>query len=205
MLVERLKAKFKPNEPIFAYEIIELFPEYTRAYIYRLMDQADKNKELIKFDTGIYFLPTKSKIGFSTITAEDVVNKKYIQNNDEVYGVYSGLKLQNMFSVTSQMPNTIEIVTNKESMRCRKVIVDGRTVILRKSRCIIDKENAYAYTVVQLMSEIDINIDDRAKASILQYMKKNDVKSSDLLTVARYFPAKTTKNLLYSGVLNDFT
>lgn len=207
MLVERLKAKFNPNEPIFTNEILEMLKEYSRAYIFRLIDKAEKNGEIISFDTGVYFIPTKSIIGTSTITAEDVVNKKYICYKDDVYGVYSGLSLQNMFSFTTQMPNTIEIVSNKETMRCRKITIDGRVVILRKSRCKIDRTNVHAYTILQLISELgkDIELDDKTRESISKYMQENEVSNSDLLLLAKRFPAQTTKNLIYSGVLNDFT
>ena len=207
MLVNRLKTKFNTNEPIFTNEILETFEEYSRAYVFRLIDKAEKNGEVVNFDTGVYFLPTKSIIGTSTITAEDVVNKKYIGYKNDVYGVYSGLSLQNMFSLTTQMPNTIEIVSNNESMRCRKTTVDGRTVILRKSRCKIDRNNAQAYTVLQLLSEIgkDSDIGDRAREAIKRYMQENKVTTADLISLAKFFPAQTMKNLIYSGVLNAFT
>lgn len=206
MLVERLKKKFNTNEPIFTNEILEMFSEYSRAYVFRLIKKAEKNGEIINFDTGVYFIPTNSILGPSTITVEDVIFKKYISYKDDVYGVYSGMNLQNIFSVTTQMPNTIEIVSNKESMRCRKIIIDGRTIILRKSRCKIDRTNAQAYTILQLLSEMGNNYDigDRAKDSIIKYKRENKVNNTDLIALAKFFPAQTTKNLMYSGVLNDF-
>ncbi len=207
MLVERLKGQFNTNEPIFTNEILNMFKEYSRAYVFRLINKAEKKGELVNFDTGIYYLPKKSVVGVSTITVEDVVSKKYIKNNEDVYGVYSGMNLQNMFSITTQMPNTIEIVSNNESMRCRKIIVDGRTVILRKSRCKIDRKNAQAYMILQLISELGERekINDRAMESIKRFMRLNRVNTSDLLSLAKIFPAQTTKNLMFSGVLNEFT
>ena len=206
MLVERLKKNFNTNEPIFTNEILEMFSEYSRAYIFRLINKAEKKGEIINFDTGVYFIPTKSIIGSSTITAEDVVNKKYVGYKDDVYGVYSGLNLQNMFSLTTQMPNTIEIVSNRESMRCRRIMIDGRTIILRKSRCKIDRSNAHTYTILQLLSEMGMTtaMDDRAKESIIRYMRENKVSNDDLISLAKVFPAQTAKNLMYSGVLYDF-
>ena len=207
MLVERLKQKFNTNEPIFTNEILEMFSEYSRAYVFRLIDKAKKKGQLISFDTGVYYIPTKSIIGISTITAEDVVAKKYVGYRDQVYGVYGGLNLQNMFSFTTQMPNTIEIVSNHESMRRREIMIDGRTIILRKSRCKIDRTNAQAYTILQLLSEMGktADIGDRARKSITRYMRENRVNNADLVSLARVFPAQTTKNLMYSGVLNGFT
>lgn len=207
MLVERLKSKFNVNEPIFTNEILDMFNEYSRAYVFRMINNAESKEEIINFDTGVYYIPTKSIIGTSTITVEDVVNKKYIYDKERVYGIYSGLNLQNMFSITTQMPNTIEIVTNNESMRVRKIIIDGRTIILRKSRCTIDYSNVYAYTILQLFTEIGdfTYIDNRAKESILKYIKENKVTSNDLFMLAKFFPAQTIKKIIYSGVLNEFT
>lgn len=203
MLVERLKEKFNVNEPIFTNEILEMFSDFSRAYIFRLIDKAEKNGEIVKFDMGIYFIPTRSIVGISTITVDDVVKKKYIGYEDEFYGLYSGLNLQNIFSATTQMPNTIEVITNNEATRCRKIIIDGRTIILRKSRCKIDSKNIYAYTILQLFSELKntTNINDRVKESIIKYMIKNKVKATDLFAIAKYFPAQTVKKLMYSGVL----
>lgn len=206
MLIERLKEKFNTNEPIFTNEILEMFSEYSRAYVFRLINKAEKNGEIIKFDIGIYFIPTKSIFGISTITVEDVIEKKYICYKDDVYGVYSGLNLQNMFSATTQMPNTIEIVSNNESMRCRKIMLDGRKIILRKSRCKIESKNAKAYTILQLFSEMgNCEINERTKEAIARYMAENNVNNSDLISLAKVFPAQTTKNLMYSGILYDFT
>ena len=208
MLIEQLKTKFNVNEPIFTNEIIELFIDnYSKPYIFKLIKQEEEKGNLICFNGGVYYLPKKTIIGISTITVDDVVNKKYIEYNDEVYGIYSGINLQNMFALTTQMANTIEVVTNNESMRCRQIMIDGRTIILRKSRCKIDKANAQAYTILQLLSEIEIptDLDYRAKDSITKYMRENQITNDDLISLAKVFPAQTTKKLIYSGVLNDFT
>ena len=206
MFIERLKRKFNTNEPILTSEIMDLFSEYSRAYVFRLIEKAEQNGELVKFFTGIYYIPTNSLIGLSTITVEDVINKKYIKYNSKFYGIYSGLVLKNAFSLTTQMPNTIEIVTNNESMRRRKIVIDGREIILRKSRCEITSDNVSAYTVLQVITEMAIEeyMEDRTRQSILKYMKMNNVTSGDLLSLVRVFPAQTTKKLLYSGVLNEF-
>lgn len=101
------------------------------------------------------------------------------------------------------MANTIEIVTNHESMRCREVIIDGRKVVLRKSRCLINKENVKAYTILQFFSEIKSGerLDKRVKNTCIMYMKKNKIKKENLLALAKYFPSRTIKNLLYGGIL----
>lgn len=100
-----------------------------------------------------------------------------------MYGIYSGVNLQNMFSLTTQMANTIEIVTNNESMRRREIIIDGRKVILRKSRCLINKENAKTYTILQFFSELKSyeQIREKVRNYLISYMKNNKIKKEDLL------------------------
>lgn len=205
MFIEKLREKFNINEPIFTNEILELFDEFTRAYVFRLINKAKDMGELVQFDNGVYYIPQKTILGISTITADDVINKKYIQNGNNIYGVYSGLKLQNIFSVTTQMPNTVEIVTNNETMRCRKVEIDGRRFILRKSRCPISKTNADAYTVLQLFNDMGtrMKLDNWAKEKVIRFIKINNVSARELMNLATVFPAQTTKNLIVSGVLNE--
>lgn len=204
MFIETLKKHFKENEPIFTNEILDVFNEYSRGYVFRLIDIYVYQDKLMKFGNGIYYLPKKTIVGTSTITVEDVINKKYIKNKKDTYGIYSGISLQNIFSLTTQIPNTIEIVTNNEATRCRKITIDKMNVILRKSRCKIDKKNANAYAVLQLFTEIEnVNVlDVIAKANIKDFIKNNNVSNKDLLSLAAYFPAKATKNLICSGVIN---
>ncbi len=205
MFIERLKEKFNIDEPIFTNEILELFDGFTRAYVFRLINKAKSAGEIEQFDNGVYYIPKRTVLGLSTITADDVINKKYLRNGNEVYGVYSGLKLQNIFSVTTQMPNTVEIVTNNETMRKRQVEIDGRTFILRKSRCPISKVNVNAYTVLQLFNDMgtQIRLDDSAKDKVVSFIRKNNVTARELMSLATVFPAQTTKSLIVNGVLNE--
>ena len=129
MFIERLKENFKIGEPIFIEDILSLFSNFTRAYVFRLLKRAEDAGELVKFSRGIYCLPKKTFFGFSTLTSSVVANNKYITDGNLVYGVYSGLTLLNLFSISTQVPNVIEIVTNKEATRKRVVDIDGMKFI----------------------------------------------------------------------------
>ena len=47
MFIERLIAKFNINEPIFTEEILDLFQEYSRAQVFRYINKAKENKEIV--------------------------------------------------------------------------------------------------------------------------------------------------------------
>lgn len=205
MFMEKIRMAYDPNTPIFTKEILKLFPEYSRAQIFRLITNSIEKGELIKFSNGVYFMPTETIIGPSTILADDVIEKRYIQSDNEVYGVYGGITLLNMFSVTTQVPNVIEIISNNESTRRREIVLDRRKFILRKSRVKISKENSGAYTIMELFNECDLGekISDYSKKIIKDYANKMGTTKEQLLNISMFFPSKAIKNLLVNGVLNE--
>ncbi len=204
MFLNEIKQKFNINEPIFTEELMELFPQYSRPYIFRIINEMEKANELVRYTKGVYFIPKKTFFGLSTITADSVVEKRYLKELNNVYGIYSGLKLLNLFSITTQVPNVVEIVTNNETMRCREIEVNGRKFILRKSRFEIDKNNADMYMLLQVFNDLDAKtkLDDFAQRRLTSFIKEKGINLSKLLNLAMKFPAKTMKNLIGSGVLN---
>lgn len=204
MLVERLIENDRTGQPIFIEYILSLFPEYTRAYVFRMIKKAEDNGELKKFARGVYFIPEKSYFGSSSLTSSMVAENKYITNGDSIYGVYSGLTLLNHFAVSTQVPNVVEIVTNKEATRKRVVDIDGMKFIIRKSRFEITKENYNYYSLLQLFLELGINpnLDDFAKQRIKEYMTEKNIDQNKLIKYAMVFPAQTLKNLIGSEVIN---
>ncbi|MBQ7994715.1 MAG: hypothetical protein IJ247_00645 [Bacilli bacterium] len=204
MFVSRVKENFKPGGPVYTEDIISLFPEFTKAYIFRLLKQAEEKGDIIKFSRGVYCLPKKTFFGKATMTSSMVANNKYVTNGETVYGVYSGLALLNQFGITSQVPNVLEIVTNNEATRKRVVSIDGIKFIVRKSRFEITKENYRYYTIIQLFLDLGINpqLNDFAKRRIIQYIKDNNIDPKTLIKLATRFPAQALKNLVESEVLN---
>ena len=100
----------------------------------QLLKKAENEKTLIKFDKGVYYIPTETRYGKSLISVEQVVRKKYISDKDDVFGIYGGLQMQQSFRLTYQVPSAIEVVTNNETMWVRETKLKNRNIILRKSR-----------------------------------------------------------------------
>lgn len=198
MFVERLKEKFGENKPIFTYEILDAFKEYTKAYVFRLLNKAIQNDEIMKHSTGVYYIPKKTVLGYSKLLPDKIITKKYIKNNDEVYGIYGGIYLENILDLTTQVPNIIEIISNNESTRSRRITIDGREFILKKSRCEITKDNYKEYILLELLSKkkplMDID-------TIKKYVEDNSIEKENLLETAKCFPSITFKNLLNFGIL----
>ena len=204
MFIKKIKDNFKTGDPIFIENILSLFPEFTRAYVFRLIKQAEIKGELIKFSRGVYYIPKKTFFGYSTLTSSMVANNKYITDGKSVYGIYSGLTLLNQFMVSTQVPNVIEIVTNNEATRKRTVNIDGMRFIIRKSRFEITKGNYNYYSLLQFFLELGTqpNLDEFSKLKIKEYIKEKRIKQEQLIRLAMRFPAQTLKNLIGSEVMN---
>ncbi len=206
MLVCRLEKRFGYDKPIFTEDIFECMKDYSRQRVYQLIDEAIKKETLVRFDTGIYYLPTETEFGRSVITVNDVVNRKYISDNGETFGIYGKYVIDLNFLLSYQVPNTIEVITNKESRDVREIEIRGRKVILRKSRLLITNENEAVYTLMELFNGIDVKQykeNSMVRECISRYIKENHITSGMIYSMASSFPARTMKNLATSGVLYE--
>lgn len=206
-MVERLKNKFGVNQPIFTSEILEEMSEYSRPRVFQLLKKAEQEQTLIKFDKGVYYIPTETRYGKSLISVEQVIRKKYISDKDDVFGIYGGLQMQQSFMLTYQVPTAIEVVTNNETMWVRETKLKNRSIILRKSRLPITRENADVYTILELFSNMDMRRyfeDTSVQREVVGFVRDRAIKGKDVYALAGAFPSKTTRNIMESGIINEF-
>lgn len=206
-MVERLKYKFGVNQPIFTNEILEEMSEYSRSRVFQFLKKAEQDETIIKFDKGVYYIPTETRYGKSLISVEQVVRKKYIADKEEVFGIYGGLQMQQSFMLTYQVPTAIEVVTNNETMWVRETKIKNRSVILRKSRLPITKENVDVYTILELFSNMDMrkySEDLSVQREVVGFIRDRAIKGKDVYALAGAFPSKTTRNIMESGIINEF-
>ena len=206
-MVERLKSKFGVNHPIFTSEILEEMSDYSRPRVFQLLKKAEQEQMLIKFDKGVYYIPTETRYGKSLISVEQVIKKKYISDKEEVFGIYGGLQMQQSFMLTYQVPTAIEVVTNNETMWVRKTNLKNRSIILRKSRLPITRDNVDAYTILELFSNMDMKKyfnDASVQREVVEFIRERAIKGNDVYALVGAFPSKTTKNIMESGIINEF-
>lgn len=206
MFVERLKTKFGSNEPIFTDEILASFPEYSTPRIFQLLAEAAIKKDIIHFDVGVYYLPSTTIFGTSSISADSVAEKKYVKKDGKVFGIYGRLIMELNFFLSYQVPNKVEIITNNESRAVREVTIGGRPFVLRKARLPITNDNCGAYTIMELFCNIDLRQyreNRMAQKEIRKYIEQEKILKDDLFALAGAFPARTMKNLAESGLLNE--
>lgn len=203
-LFDSLLQRYGTNEPIFSNEI--RFQNYSRPWIAKQLAKLCEEEKLIRYEKGIYYIPTETVFGKSLLNPRKVIEKKYISNNGEIVGYYSGLTLQNQLRLTTQMSNTIEIYTNNETTRVRDILVGKQKVLLRKSRTEITSDNVAVLSFLELMNDLTPSLLDNEKKSILiNYIADRKITRSDITTYAPVFPDKAMRTLIESEVIYNVT
>lgn len=183
------------NEPIFMDNIknyilenmdedidIRQINNHINVIIYRLL----KEKKLKTKYRGVYFKPTKTLFGETTISNKDLIEKKFLKDKDgKVNGYIVGAKLYNMIGLTTQVPNVTDIVTNE--CKYHKIFYDNLRVNILKPKMTIDDEN---YLYLQLLDVIEnkdsINIEvDNFDEIIFKIIDNNNLEFEKIIKYAR--------------------
>ena len=199
-LYESLLNCFGYNEPFKTSEIN--FEDYSKEKICIEMTKLCKKGKVVRFETGIYYIPKTNKFGTVIFNQSKIVDKKYIKDGEQVFGYYSGTELEYRLGLTKVKPNTIVIYTNGETTRMRRVMVGSHRIILRKPRTKIDKFNAPVLSFLELMNGIEVEILDEYKRKLItDYITDNRITQRQITKYIPYFPDKTCRNLIESEVI----
>lgn len=190
------------NEAIMLNEI--KFKAYSVPWIKKALGRLCAEEKLIRFEKGVYYIPTDTALGKSRLAPEKVIVKKYINNGSGEIGYFSGITFMNRLGLSTQMPNTLELYTNNEPSRVREVSVGGQRVLLRRSRSRIDSGNAAAMSFLELMNFTDAAFYDAEKKKIIAgFIKNNKITRKAIAECAPYFPDKALRTLIESEIIYD--
>lgn len=195
---EYIKDKYGLNSPIYAKDI--QFDGYSRSWICKELKKLVESGDIKRFGNGIYYFPIKMPYGEGVLSARKVVERRFLSDGSEVYGYVAGASLLNQTGLSTQVPNLLELVTNKESTRVRDIKVGNQRVRARRSRTTVTKENAKALQFLDLMNVITPSAMGETERLMLgKYIKASGVTRAEVSRYAGYFPARAMKNMLESG------
>lgn len=199
-LYQQLLDEFGYNEPFFTEEIT--YENYSRAWLYKELAKLCDDGAIVRFEKGVYYIPTQTIFGASTINPKKVIEKRYIRGAGRVYGYYGGQILMNQLGLSTQMPNVLEVYTNNEASKVRDVDIGRQKVRLRSSRVDVTENNAAVLSFLELMNTLSANdLDDAAKAIVTKYIDDNGITRKDITSFAPAFPDRTMRNLIESEVI----
>lgn len=199
-LFESILEQYGTNEPILSSDIS--FQDYSRPWIFKQLNQLCEEGKLVRYEKGIYYIPTQTPFGKSLLNPRKVIERKYISQRGETVGYYSGITFQNQLRLTTQMPNVIEVYTNNETTRVRDVYVGSQKVLLRRARTEITTGNADVLSFLELMNDLNTNtLDDEKKAILAKFIADRKITRKDITTYAPFFPDKALRTLVESEVI----
>lgn len=203
-LYQSLLNTFGTDEPIMSNEIT--FKDYSKPWIYKELNKLCEEGKLIRYERGIYYIPTKTVFGPSILDPYKVIVKKYIFNGTDTIGYLSGVAFLNKLKLTTQMSNVIEVYTNNEPSNTRDITVGKQRVILRKSRTSINSSNAAVLSFLELMNAVPSEfLDDEKKPIVEQFIDDNGITRSDITKYAPLFPDRALRTLVESEVIYSVT
>lgn len=205
MLYDYLVKNYRENEPIFLSDVdLPVTNTNLRQMFKNLCDEG----KIRRFDKGIYYLPVKSRLkGASSIAPDTVVQYKYVSRSGKVEGYYSGFTFANQMGVTTQVPYTLEIVSNAASANVRQVDVKGQKVVLRKPKTVITAQNYRILQFLDLLKDIEIYADDTDEDvanRLAKYVKDEKMRQADVDRYLPLYPDKVYRNLYEMRLYNAF-
>ena len=202
ILIDYLLKKYGTNKPIITEELS--IPEISYDNLRKQLSRYNSQGILEKYSQGVYYIPKETILGRSTLSIDDVINRKYIANDNDIYGFYSGLSFYNKIGISTQVPFVYEIVTNKEKSRVREITLKNQKIILRKPYVKINKNNYLENQFLDFINNANSNdLSDNIDV-LKKYIKDNNLNKNVILDLIAYYPSKTSKKLIESRLLYEF-
>ena len=202
ILIDYLLKKYGTNKPIITEELV--VPEISYDNLRKQLSRYNSQGIIEKYSQGVYYIPKETILGRSTLSIDDVINRKYITNDNDIYGFYSGLSFYNKLGISTQVPFVYEIVTNKEKSRVREITLKNQKIILRKPYVKINKNNYLENQFLDFINNANSNdLSDNIDV-LKKYIKDNNLNKNVILDLITYYPSKTSKKLIESRLLYEF-
>ena len=211
-LYDYILENFKKDEPFFVSELN--MPGSTKNNIRQALKVLCDKGLAIRYDTGIYYIPHDEPETESKITSEvklltvrqvpfsdtDIAVKKYIYNNGEYFGYYTGFVFANAMGFTTQVPFVREIASNNSGGIKRKIEIGTSKFILKEPRTVVTSENYCVLQFLDLMNDYDFYYDDSAikedvEFRIKTFLREHDISQKKLDEFLDFYPDSIYKSL----------
>lgn len=165
----------------------------------------EKEKKIERYSTGVYYISRDTIFGKSKISFEIVLKKKYIENDKDVYGYFTGIYFKNLMGLTTQMVNSPEIVSNKESSKKRTIEMCGRNAIVRRSNVKITNYNVKILQFFDLFKYLTFDEVKKYKDKLIQYIKDNMLTKDMVIEYLTMYSKEVIDLIVRSGLIYEFT
>ena len=199
-LRQRLLNKYGINQPILLSEV--RLPGVSSAYIRKELPQMVRRGEIERFSRGIYYFAEETPYGKLGLFPSQVCRIKYVQKGPNIIGFYSGLNLQNQLSISTQVPFTSEVTTNKVGRRV-SIKIDNQRFNLIPPRVKITNWNVATLKLLDVIEKISLGSFEKEDIEILtRFIQKNRITKAKILKIIRVYPKDTLSKLQETGLFS---
>lgn len=163
-----------------------------------LLNRLTKKKKIYLYIRGIYYKPTTGIFGVRGLDTDKVICKKYLEDNGNVKGYFSGAVLFNALGLTTQIPRYKLIITNECNID--NVYNDKKLcVAVKKPKIKIDNNNYIYLQLLDLLANKEqINIEvENEKEIIYKFIKENNLEFDKIFMYAKLTNNKKAIEHLY--------
>lgn len=195
---------YRENEPIFLSDLVinDVKDVSVRQQVKKLTEEG----RLRRYATGIYFLPKESMFKFgSTLSINEIINKKYISDGKSVCGYLTGLSFANSIGLTTQNPAVFEVCSNKATTDYREIEIGNFRIELRKPYVTISNKNVAALQFLDLMKDVSKLSELEGaglKKKLRKYLNDKNLRFTDIKPYLMYYPDRIYKNMFEVGLLD---
>ena len=199
--IKILKRTFGIGEPILTEDILATFPHVARSTTFNRIKVTVEAGTLAQFSRGVYYIPERTTLFGKEVAlpldADKVIKRKYLEQNGCPIGFISGQALENRSGVNVQVPGVLEIITNAETNRSRKIGAIGgyREVVLKCPRIPVTPENITALEAIELISSVNTSTLDNDELNAFR-AKIAAVPKAKLLACLTAYPKKVMSKYL---------
>ena len=203
MLYDFLIRTYGQGEPIFLADVSykDMKPAMLRQAMSRLVEKG----QLRRFAKGIYYIPDTSIFPTGALLSSDkVIESRYLSDKGQRCGYISGPNFANQFGLTTQVPMSCTVVSNKATTKERRIRLGQQEIILRQPRCTITKQNFLVLQILDLLADVDrySEIEQvEARQRFKDYLGRVAMSISSMEQYLSYYPVKIFKNMYEMGLL----
>lgn len=169
--------------------------------IAKILSRLTKEEKINRIEKGVFYKVKKTRFGVLNPELEEII-KSEVKSNRKITGYISGAFSYNKLGLTTQIPNVVEIVTEK---RKPSKIIGGIKIKYIQGRVKLTKANIKYLQILDALKNIkkipDSNVEKSYK--ILKEKIRDFEDKKKLLELALEYPAQT--RALVGAILSEIS
>lgn len=196
---EALLEKYGRNEPIILKNI-DSKKDYSmsKEQFRKILSNLYRENEICRAEQGVYYFTYHNRFLTepSKLSDEKIMYTKFIKSGDLVYGYKTGISFANSIHLTTQVPKTIEITTEKISKNKTEKL--STTYKIYKSRTEVNNNNVKLLQILDLIVDYDNQIevsDTEVRDVIENYLENVMIPSNMYKKIFSSYPDRLFRRL----------